>query len=699
MKDVIARSAVEGASTITQQLAKNVFLSAEKTFFRKATEASIAVALENQMSKQEILTMYLNRIYFGKGIHGVKGAAEFYFDTELQDLELWQAATLAAMPKAPNRYNPIRHPDDSMKRRAVVLKLMYDQGYITEPQMNEAKAVVYGAPEGREDSQPDAYPAFVDYVIDEAIEVTKLSEEELLIGGFHIYTTLNPTAQKALEAAFNDDSNFEESKDEQKAQGAMIIMDHRDGTIQALSGGRDYVKKGLNRVLVNRQPGSVFKPILSFGPALETGMYPWTVLDIDQKCFSNYCPTDRWGPVPVTMKQAMKDSRNLAAVWLLNEVGIKAAFKYAEKLGFELEPEDRNLTAALGGLTKGVTPMQMATAYSVFANDGKSVDPHSILKIEGKNFSYTYKAPPSKQLISQENANHMTDILQSVVEKGGTGTRAAFGRPLAGKTGTTQHGIPGYKGSGNRDAWFVGYTPEWTAAVWMGYDKTDVDHMLTRGSRQAAEMFAKVMKSAMTNVPSASFKKRKEVVEIKPPAAISNLNAVYIPELSVVNLIWDEISEGDITYQVYRKEVSERDYIRFVDTLNTTVDDMGALPGESYEYYVVAYDAKNNLTGERSAIVTVDIPEEQFIPEEPIIDPEMPIIDPGELIPPLDGENTSPPPAVEPEIELPIEEEIPWEGHETQPPNDPSNENDSNGVLHIQPDNGRIEIEGDIGGL
>ncbi|WP_337101431.1 PBP1A family penicillin-binding protein [Paenibacillus sp. YIM B09110] len=635
VKDVIARSAVEGGSTITQQLAKNVFLSADKTFFRKATEASIAVALEQQMSKQEILTMYLNRIFFGGRIYGVKRASEYYFDKDVKDLELWEAATLAAMPKAPNSYNPIKHPINSKERRAVVLKLMYDQKYITLDQMEEAKAVDYVPPKKVEQDNQDVYQAYVDYVVEEAMEKTKLSEEELRIGGYQIYTSLNQQAQKSVDKAFNNDDNFEQSSDEQISQAAMIIMDHRDGTIQAMAGGRDYVIKGTNRVVAKRQSGSTIKPISVYGPAIATGKYfPWTELKNDKKCFgSNYCPRDKWGPVPVTMKQAMKDSRNLAAVWTLNEIGVKRGISYAEKFGLEVTKDNNNLAIALG--TIEATPLQMATAYSVFANGGKSVDPHTIRKIEGgKQANYTYKAPAVKQLISEQEAWYMTEMLQAVVEKGGSGVKANFGRALAGKTGTTQHGIPaseGYKGNGIRDAWFVGYTPEWTAAVWMGYDKTNATHVLEKGSPQAAAFFAKVMEPAMKGMSSSSFNQPGGVKDEKPPVGIQNFNAVYLPEEAKVYLTWDQPEEEGMTYKVYRKEASEAEFIHFVDSINTSVDDMSVFPGMTYEYYVTSYDAESDQEGTPSAKVSVAIPETEIeIPDIPMEPTPSDDIDPGD---------------------------------------------------------------------
>ncbi|MUT67312.1 PBP1A family penicillin-binding protein [Paenibacillus sp. NEAU-GSW1] len=653
VKDVIARSAVEGGSTITQQLAKNMFLTADKTLFRKATEASIAVALENKKTKQEILTMYLNRIYFGKRVYGIKNAAEFYFDKEPKDLELWEIATLAGMPKGPNRYNPIDNLEQSESRRAVVLKLMFDQGYITKEQMDTANAAVYKEPKNLEEKQSDPYKAYIDYVIEEAVKVMPgMTEEELRIGGYRIYTTLNTKAQTAVEEEFENDANFEESVDEQKVQGAMIIMDHRDGSIQAMAGGRDYVRKGLNRVEVERQPGSAFKPITAYGPALETGDYvPSTVLANDKKCFGDYCPKDSKGATPITMQEAIKQSRNLPAVWMLNQVGIKSGMSFAKKLGFELDStNDRNLSIALGGLTTGVTPMQMAEAYSVFANDGKSVDPHSITSILNSSNKkvYTYRAPEVKQLMKEETAWYMTQMLQTVLEKGGTGTGARIDRPVAGKTGTTQHGIPGLTSSANRDAWFVGYTPEWTAAVWMGYDKTDKNHVLQKSSAQSAKMFAKVMTKAMKGMPVTSFGKPSSIPEEKKaPAAVTNFNAVFLEDQLKVQLSWEPLAESTgITYQVYRKEASETKFSVFVDSLTPLVEDMSVFPGMTYEYYVVAYDAENDLSSEPSDTITVAIPETDIsIPEVPMEpEPNDPNGDGSGLPGDIDEGTATPPP-------------------------------------------------------
>lgn len=649
VKDVVARSAVEGGSTLTQQLAKNMFLTSDKTFFRKATEASIAVALENKMSKEEIITMYLNRIYMGKGVYGVKAAAKLYFDKDLQDLDLWEIATLAGMPKGPSKYNPLSNPDLSKERRGVVLQLMYDQGYISQSEMEEAKAVDYVAPDNiEENSGSSAYPAYIDYVVEEALEVMpNVTEEELRIGGYSIYTTLNQQAQKAVESAFDDDSNFEESVDDQKVQGAMVIMDHSDGSIKALAGGRDYVRKGLNRVEVKRQPGSSFKPIVSYGPALETGDYtPSTILKNDQKCFGSYCPTDSHGATPISMLEAVKQSRNLPAVWMLNEIGLTTGMNFAEKLGFNFVDEDKNLTIALGGLTEGATPLQMATAYSVFANDGKSVEAHTITRIENraKNAVFKFKDTEGEQLMKESTASYMTDMLQAVVQSG-TGKKAQMNRPVAGKTGTTQHGIPGFNSSANRDVWFVGYTPQWTAAVWMGYDKTDEQHVLKQGSGQAAALFSKVMTDAMSGMEAGSFTQQPAATPEPTPTPetltpVNGFTANFVPEEMKVQLSWNAVEGEGITYQIYRKETDAAEFEPYMDAVDgTSAEDMNVSLGLSYQYYVVAYDSANDVTSDPSATVTVEIPEAEIdFPELPSDSPPV-VEEPGDetAIPPVEG--------------------------------------------------------------
>ncbi|MBB6638327.1 transglycosylase domain-containing protein [Cohnella thailandensis] len=648
VKDIIARSAVEGASTITQQVAKNIFLTADKTLFRKGTEASIALALENHKSKDEILELYLNRIYFGKGQWGIKTAAKYYFDVDdLNDLKTWQIATLVGIPKGPNVYNPINNPEKSLERRGVVLSLMEEQGLITEAEKQEAMATEYVRPASA--TSNSEYTTYIDYVVDEAQEVTGWDEEKLLTGGYTIVTTINTAAQKAMEKEFADDSNFEKSDDETKIQGAMVIMDQHDGSLVAMVGGRDYEQKGWNRVTKARQPGSSFKPIVSYGPAIETGDYfPWSILRDDKTCYNNgkYCPTDSNAKKyigAVSMADAIKESRNQPAVWLLNEIGVKTGVNFAAKLGIELGSEDRNLAIALGGLTNGVSPLQMVTAYSTFANGGQLQKAHSISKITDSTGETVYEFKSNaKQVIKETTAYYVTDIMKGVVS-GGTGTKAKIsGRTVAGKTGTTQLGLPGVSSSGNRDVWFVGYTPEWTAAVWMGYDKTDEKHYVKKSSGQAAALFSKVMSAGLKNVKKQTFPTPSEVQKEEPtaPNAILGLVGEYNSQDVSVELNWTAVAGEGITYKIYRKDDAGADFAQLGESAEPSFTDLAILPEVTYTYYVTAYDAKEKLESEPSSQVTVTVttelessppPEESPPPSEEPSEPpvEQPTESPG----------------------------------------------------------------------
>ena len=643
VKDIIAGGMVEGGSTITQQLAKNMFLTSEKTIFRKATEVSIALALENHFTKKEIITMYLNRIYFGKGAYGVKAASIKYFGiSDLNELEPWQMATLAAIPKAPSHYNPISNPEKSKARRAVVLKLMYEQGYITMAEMEEAKAVEYepvttGDQEEQSTSKTTnnaAYQSFIDYMIQEVEDTTGLTEDQLYRGGYTITTTMDSHAQNVMYQQYNNDSNFEESKDEVKSQSAMVITDHSNGAIIAMVGGRDYERKGLNRVTVKRQPGSSFKPIVSYAPAIETGdWFPWSTLRDDKQCFGDYCPTDLGSNKyvgAIDMETALKKSTNLPAVWLLNEIGLKTGYQFAEKLGitFADDKKDYNLSLALGGMTEGVTPIEMAEAYNAFANGGNYYPAYTIKQIVDRNDKavYTYSIPKPERVMSEQTAYYMTQMMQEVVNSG-TGTKAQMNRPVAGKTGSTQHSVPGYSGSGSRDFWFVGYTPEWTAAVWMGYDKTDKDHVLLGSSGQPAALFSKIMSEALQGVEQKQFQKpsgvQEEVVQ-KPNEAVSGLQASYSEDTKTVSLQWNAVEGDDVVYHLYRKSSSDDQYMKLLSDLQVTnAEDIGVFAGQTYTYYVTSSSKDNPDESAKSNEVSVAIPaeEEPEIPTEPVEPP------------------------------------------------------------------------------
>jgi penicillin-binding protein 2A len=637
-KDILHRSAVEGGSTITQQLAKNIFLSHEKTLFRKATEASIAMALDNEMSKDDILELYLNRIYFGKGVYGVKTAAKYYFGvTDMnKDLQLWQIATLAGIPKSPGQFNPVSNPERSKERRAVVLKLMYDQGIITEAEKNEAAAVEYTPIKRGEKSD---YLAFIDYVTEEVQEKAGLTDDELRRGGYKIYTTMDAKTQSIAEATFDNPNFFQKDLHNQKIQGSMVILNNQDGGIVAMVGGRDYVAKGTNRALSYRQPGSSFKPLISFVPALEDGRWnPYSQLPDEKMDFNGYSPNNYDGVYrgKVNMFEAIRRSINVPAVWLLSQVGPAKGLEYASKFGFELDPaKDRNLAIALGGLTRGVSPLQMAQAYTAFPNGGVMQEAHSVVRIsKDEKEIYVFKPGKPNQVMSASTAWYMTLMLQEAVQNG-TGVRAKMDRPVAGKTGSTGLDIKGLE-KYDSNVWFTGFTPEWTAAVWMGFDRNTDEKgnrfYVTVGSGATASIFKEVMTKSLAGRKVTSFVNPKDVPDLaepKAPAVVADLTAEYVKDQmgGSVMLSWTPAPEEEgISYKLFRKSSQEEEFKILMNAAIPPVKDMTAVPGETYQYYLSAYDAATGLESDKSAAVEVAIPLEG--PLEPLL-PLEPILPPG----------------------------------------------------------------------
>lgn len=489
----------EGGSSITQQLARNLYLNRKQTLLRKLNEASIALALEKRLSKHDILEMYLNQIYMGEGQYGVKAAAEHYFGvTNLKELDVAQIASLAAIPKGPSIYHPGDDAGLSVERRNLVLGIMREQGLITQEEMAAAQRKEYRPPERAMERRIGA--SYIDAALEEASRLTGKSQTELLTGGYTIVTGMNASVQQALEDTFSNPDLFPPDGKDQQVEAAMAIIDHRTGEIAALTGGRNPVRGGLNRATVDaRQPGSAFKPIIDYGPALESGRFtPESLLPDRKASYGSYAPENLNGVYrgQVTMRTALQQSMNAPAVWLLSQVGISQATAFAAKLGIDLPKEDRNLSIALGGLHAGISPLKMAQAYSVFASGGVFREAHMVRRIQDSKGNVVYEyVPRERQAISPQTAERMTGMLRNVVTEG-TGKKARLGRPVAGKTGTTQLDLPGVSRKANRDLWFVGYTSEWTAAVWMGFDRTDHNNYMTEGSGKAAALFAAVMRKA-----------------------------------------------------------------------------------------------------------------------------------------------------------------------------------------------------------
>ncbi|WP_053365434.1 transglycosylase domain-containing protein [Bacillus sp. FJAT-27245] len=552
-RNLIAGGVVEGGSTITQQLTKNAILDDEKTYSRKLKEAFLAREIEKEYSKDEILQMYLNTIYFGDGAWGINRAAKKYFGKEAKDLTLAESAMLAGLIKAPSALNPYKHLDKALDRRNVVLGMMAKHGFITNEEADKAKQEKVTLVDKSVDPFNGKYPYYVDAVFEEAINTYGFTQDELLTSGYKIYTELDPKMQAAVEKTYEDDSLFPAGKD-QLVQSGAVLVDAKTGGIRALVGGRgQHVFRGYNRATqLKRQPGSAIKPIVPYTPALEEG---WKITDLvkDEKMkFGDYEPNNYNGRVDgeIPMYEAVKDSKNIPAVWLLNEIGIEKGLESVKKFGLPLDKEDRNLAIALGGLHTGVSPKNMAEAFSVFANRGEKSEAHTIVKIVDAAGNVVAERKKKKtKVIKPEVADKMNTMLLGVVDRGTGKAAQVEGREIAGKTGSTQVDIPGIDGV--KDQWFVGYTPDLVGAVWVGYDKTDKNHYLTTTSSEgAAVIFRKFMAGALEGTPPSSFNVQHidELIAQRKSAE----------EAKKRNALWNELNSGAKKWEERVKKEREK---------------------------------------------------------------------------------------------------------------------------------------------
>ncbi|MEH7180776.1 transglycosylase domain-containing protein [Neobacillus vireti] len=508
IRDIKAGGMVEGGSTITQQLTKNTLLTSQKTLKRKVDEVFLAIKIERQYSKQEILQMYLNQIYFGGGAWGIKHAARNYFAKEVNDLTIGESALLAGLIKAPSSLNPYRHLEKATQRRNLVLAQMKKQGYLTPQEYEQAinEKVILNNRGG--DPYRGKYPHYVDQVFEEAIKEYHLSQDELLTGGYKIYTELDPNMQNSMEKTYENKTLFPKGSD-QIVQSGGILLDPKTGGIRAIVGGRgEHTFRGYNRATqLKAQPGSSIKPLAVYTPALENGWKITDMLKDEPMSFGEYEPSnynhEYAGEVP--MYEAVKDSKNVSAVWLLNEIGIEKGLEATRRYGIPLEKGDRNLSLALGGVERGVSPLIMAEAYSVFANNGVRKKAHVINKIIDAEGNLVAEWKERKEKVTTKAVtDQINTMLLGVVEQGSGKSAQIPGIEIAGKTGSTQVPIEGVKGV--KDQWFVGYTPELVGAVWVGYDKTDEKHYLkTTSGGGAAIVFREIMKEALKDTPPTRF--------------------------------------------------------------------------------------------------------------------------------------------------------------------------------------------------
>lgn len=493
-RNLRAGKVLEGGSTLTQQLAKVLFLTPERSYTRKLKEMALALRIEQRYTKQEILSLYLNQIYFGSGAYGVEAAAQIYFGKPARDLAVAECALLAGLPRSPKYYSPFKSQENALGRRAYVLNRMVAMQAITKAQSEEAKKTPLPAQPVAKTGGPAPY--FVEYVRQKVEE--RFGSSILYSGGLNIYTSINDDLQNFAEQAVRSGLKKMEGQRGKKSplpiplQAALIAIEPATGHILAMVGGRDFNESQFNRAWqAVRQPGSAFKPLI-YAVALDRGFGAADLLD-DSPLTIKVDRNKNWSPEnftrsfqgPVTMRNALAQSLNIPTIRLLKKVGVNEAIRYSKKFGIK-SPLGHYLSLALG--SSDVTLFELTSAYAVFANHGIRIGPVSILTITDSSgrVLYANDAMP-EQVVKAETAFLTTNLLRGAIERG-TGWKArVLGRPAAGKTGTTND---------YRDAWFIGYTPGLVSGVWVGYDDHRSIGPKETGARAALPIWVEFMKKA-----------------------------------------------------------------------------------------------------------------------------------------------------------------------------------------------------------
>lgn len=519
LTDIAEGGSVQGGSTLTQQLAKNLFLDRSKNLTRKIAEAWFAIQIEQRYSKDQILELYLNQVYWGHNTYGIEAAAQNYFGKHTRDLTLGESAMLAYLLRGPERYSPYRNMERAKHGRNVALQRMVVAGFITENQAEAAKAQeikLTGIT-----SYAYRAPYFSSYLIQQLIN--RYGEDVVMKGGLRIHSTLDLDLQIEAERLLKE-AIQKSGKQRNFSQGAIVVLDPKTGFIRAMVGGADYKTSKFNRVVqAYRQPGSAFKPFV-FLTAFNSGYWPWTTM-VDEPVSYDTGSGQIWSPKnydhknlgPMTLRKALERSNNVIAVKLAEEVGLRNVIATAHQIGLQgnLQP---NLSLALG--TSEVTPLELASAFGVFATEGWRTEPLAYSRVEDRSGALIEQRNPKLRQVYDENAVRvLNDVLQGVV-KWGTGAAANIGRPAAGKTGTT---------SDHRDAWFVGYTPDMVSVVWVGND----DNSQMRGGTGGgicAPIWNQVMRVALKDVKPTPFTAPEIPPPPPPPEASDSLD---VPLLTV----------------------------------------------------------------------------------------------------------------------------------------------------------------------
>ncbi|AWX96289.1 penicillin-binding protein PBP2A [Streptococcus suis] len=503
-----------GGSTITQQLAKNAFLTQEQTISRKAREFFLALEINKKYSKQEILTMYLNNAYFGNGVWGVEDASQKYFGISASDLTIEQSAVLAGMLKGPEIYNPYYSLENAINRRDTVLQNMVNAGYIDQATADAGFQVDLASQladtfTGKQDNY--SYPSYFDAVIAEAIDRYGLKESDIINNGYRIYTEMDQNSQASMQVIFNDETMFPTSSyDGTSAQAASVALDPATGGVRALVGrvnsSEDAVFRTFNfATQAKRSPGSTIKPLVAYAPAVAAGWAIDTPLDNHTETYGDYTlhNYDYSTSDTIPMYQALALSYNLPVAYIVNTFGIDKAFEYGQKFGLDMENVEKVLGASIGSGVE-TNPLQMARAYSAFANDGVMKDAHLITRIEtasGKVLAQHRET--STKVIDRSVADKMTSMMLGTYTNGIGVSADATNYYLAGKTGTTE---TSFDVNLVNDQWYIAYTPDLVISQWVGFEQTDENHYIdSSGYWMAPTVFRTVADAILPNTAGTSF--------------------------------------------------------------------------------------------------------------------------------------------------------------------------------------------------
>src|SRR5699024_5959567 len=636
----------EGASTITQQVVENMFLTPEKSIKLKVQEQWLALKLEREFTKEQILEMYLNKIFYGSDAYGVAKASEVYFGKEdLHDLTLLEAAMLAGLPQRPNAYNPFQNPELMEKRVDTVLNLMVRHNKISQKEADEARE--QNVEDVLTDKKPETIPhdAFITQAEKELEE--KLTDIDVHTAGLKIYTTLDTDAQEHVEFLMSDSDNNSVSYPDDELLAGMSVVDTQTGAIRAIGGSRDQdVAFGSNYAIeANRQAGSTVKPIVAYGPAIEYEKWStYHQIDDDAPYDIGNASIPNWNRQyqgKMSIRYALEQSLNVPALKTLEEIGTNKARPFAENLGLEFDGDELEIQDAIGTANSNASPLQLAGAFSAFGNEGIYTEPYAVTKVEFPDSSVVDLTPESEAVMSDYTAYMVTDMLKGVLTSG-TGTNANIPElPVAGKTGSTN---PQGK-SGVNNSWFAGYTTNYSIAIWTGYQKND---QILESTQIPHALFTNTMREISKDVETADFEKPDSVVEVdivkgsNPPAipsgntssdnivtelfvkgteptnvsedvdkldSVSNLSASYNEDDESIDASWSYDDEADVSFEVSYK-VDDGDYQSLTTTEDTEVNISSLEDGGTYTIQVIAVSNEDNSLKSAAETASVIINEE-----------------------------------------------------------------------------------------